>query len=243
MLKVLRRAALAAAPLFVFAMPAEAATFVQYKVSGAFTPTVGYTITNTADSTTIKATSGFGSSLTYHFLTTGGGPVYDFPLPPVGSIGSDAGFFTIDGPSGPGSFVTDSFAGIGFTVSITQLNPLGNGNISSLPFSANALITTAPGASNSTADGNFLLDFDETGGANFITIPSPTGLQYEFKDSVIKSELDLSGNLLKSPINIAIYNNPNAPNDPVPLPAVAPAAFLLMGALGLRRNRKIASAD
>jgi len=179
------------------------------------------------------------STLTFQFGTNGLAPE---PLDPLlhregfvnGAVIGEAGYFQAVSTSLSN---VDAFVGIGFNLTLYQVDPVASPNTGTVFGTISGSLQKVDGVTGST------LALVLNPGSGF-SIPDPSGITYSFDAPAQKVSpvISISGGK-NNPINMYITNNTIPGGGDVPLPAVAPAAFLLMGGLGLRRNRKSVSAN
>jgi len=228
MFRFLAKSAAVMAAVVLWAAPARA-SFVEYTIVGQFRlpadviannpPTAGlqndgtFFINNNVG-TTSTVTRGT-STLTFNFdhLGTFGNLTYheNFVL---GLTSADFGYFTTASTASLGS--PDSFTGVGFSLTITQTFPSGAGTLS----------TTISGVLASNGSNIFVSFIPPS-----VVIPSPIGNVYVLNPTNVSMPgvtTELTGN---------ITEGPDGGQNDAPLPAVAPAALLLLGGFGLKRKR------
>jgi len=209
----------------LFAASSANAAAIDYTLVGGFTlgthTSTGTTITNnaTASTSTVQVN---GATLTFNF-----NPLVPFPsqpanvweIPLVGGIAGNGqfGYFTVSS----GNLVAQDFAGLGFDLTVTQIAPPGNGN-----------------AGGKVISGSIQLLPDTTVGTTLKLVLNPNAFTIAGVQYTLDEKLTI-GNTAEKAIIGGSVEVVGPPADSAPLPAVAPAAFLLIGGLGLRRNRKV----
>jgi len=225
MFRFLAKSAAVMAAVVLFAGTAKA-DFVEFTVVGSFTvpgvPLAGqtYSVSSTATDSTITVTetaTGAKSTLTYNFNNLDTGlALHHFEFVPAETSAS-FGYFTTAVTAGTNPPNLQNFLGVGFSLTVTQVAPPGSGGS---PATLTGFVQESPNGSS------VQVVFTSPSFA----IPSPNGNLYVL-DPI------QSIHLTPSKIEGQIFETTTPTTGDAPLPAIAPAALLLLGGFGLKRKR------